>query len=47
MEPDRLAKLDRGWVAAMLAANPELQSRPGGASALDSKAHKLSDPGDI
>src|SRR5438552_10253057 len=47
IEPDRLAKADRGRVAAMLAANPELKTRPRGASALRGDADELADPLDV
>src|ERR1700719_1257841 len=47
VEPDLLAESDRGRVAAVLAANAELQSGPGGASALNRYAHELTHPGNV
>src|ERR1700694_3899530 len=47
IETDRLAKADRRRIAAMLAADPELQSRAGSSSALDGEADQLADPGNI
>src|SRR5207302_9928320 len=44
VEADGLAKADRRRVAAMLAANAELQPLAGGPSAFDGEAHHLADP---
>src|SRR6516165_9431577 len=47
IETNRLAEADRRRVAAMLAANAELQPRTGRAPALGGDAYELSDPVDI
>ena len=43
VEPELVAERDRGRIAAVLAADPELEVRPRLASAIDADAHELAD----
>src|SRR3989442_4744782 len=47
IEPDLAAEMDRGRVAAMLAADAELEAGPGGAAALGGDPDHLADPGRV
>src|SRR5581483_9299972 len=43
VEPEPVAELDRAWLAAVLAADPDLELRLRSAPALDADAHQVAD----